>query len=142
MIPPETPKPTKTLPAVFYRTAAGTEAPREELKHKDFDDNDRILIGRDVARVEFGWPGVVGSDTCEKLDGDIYAVRTNLPKNRIARVLFSPHEKSMFILRAFIKKATDGIKTPKHEIDLAKARLTDSKARLAAKARAEKAKKR
>ena len=142
MIPPETAKPIKTLPAVFYRTAAGTEAPREELRSKDFTDDDRKLIGGDVARVEFGWPGIVGSSTCEKLDDETYAVRTSLAGNRIARVLFSPCEKQMLILRAFIKKATDGIKTPQKEIVLAKKRLSDTKIRLAAKTRADKAKKR
>ena len=135
------PKPVKTLPATFYRTATGNELPRSELNAKGFNDNDHILIGRDIASVEFRWPTVVGTDTCEKLDGEIYAVRTNLAKNRIVRVLFSPYGKTMFILRVFIKKATDGIKTPQHEIDLAKGRLADTKARVAAKAKAEKAKK-
>ena len=134
-------KQPKTLPATFYQTATGNELPRVELKDKGFSDNDRILIGRDVARVEFGWPSVVGTPTCEKLDAEIYAVRTNLAGNKIARVLFSPYGGTMFILKIFIKKATDGIKTPQHEIDLAKTRLADTKVRVAAKAKAKKVKK-
>lgn len=129
MVRPKVPKPRKTLPAVFYRTAAGNEPARAELKGRDFDGGDRRLVGRDVAKVEFGWPGIVGHPTCEKLDGDLYAVRTHLPGNRIARVLFAPYEKRMLLLRAFIKKATDGIKTPRREIGLAERRFADAKAR-------------
>lgn len=129
MIQPKPPKPQKTLPAVFYRTAAGNEPARDELKDKDFNDDDRFLVGGDVAKVEFGWPGVVGTVVCEKLTSDIYAVRTHLPGNRIARVLFAPEEKKMLLLRIFIKKATDGIKTPPHEIELARKRLVDARER-------------
>src|ERR1700688_21098 len=52
-----------------------------------FSAEDRKRVGHDVMTVEYGWP--VGMPTCGHLEDGIYEVRTNLPQNRIARVLFS-----------------------------------------------------
>ena len=46
----------------------------------------------------------------------LFEVRTELPSNKIARVLFCIHEGSMVLLHAFIKKTQ---KTPKADLDLA-----------------------
>jgi phage-related protein len=63
---------------------------------------DRALIGDDIATVEFGWP--VGMPVCRPMGKGLYEVRTNLPGNRTARVLFCIHEDRMILVHAFIKK--------------------------------------
>ena len=77
-------KPVKRVPAIFYRTEAGGEV-REWLKSSPTRE-DRRLIGNDIETVECGWP--IGMPVCWPLEGGICEVRTNLPQNRIARVLF------------------------------------------------------
>ena len=44
----------KIIPAVFYRSAAGTELVREWLM--EFGMEDRRIIGTDIRTAEFGWP--------------------------------------------------------------------------------------
>lgn len=117
----------KRLPVTFYRTAAGNELVRDWLNGSDLDDADRKIIGRDVAKVEYGWP--IGMPTCEPLGDGLFAVRSNLPNNRITRILFSMEEGRMVLLHGFVKKATDGIKTPQHEIDVALGRRRDTRQR-------------
>jgi phage-related protein len=46
----------------------------------------------------------------------LFEVRTNLPQNKIARVLFCFYEGKMILLHGFIKKSQ---KTPKQQLDLA-----------------------
>ena len=58
---------------------------REWLK-KLSSREDRRLIGYDIETVEFGWP--IGMPVCRPLGDGIYEVRTDLPQNRIARILF------------------------------------------------------
>ncbi len=77
---------------------------------------DRRLIGYDIETVEFGWP--VGMPVCRALQGGIYEVRTNLPQNRIARVLFYIDRLGrMVLLHGFVKKSR---RTPKEELTLAR----------------------
>ena len=106
----------------------GTEPVRDWLLNK-LDDEDRRLIGRDIAKVEFGWP--IGMPTCEPLGYGLFEVRTDLPNNRISRVLFCMHDGHMILLNGFIKKSTEGRKTPKREIDKAHKRREDMRKRLA-----------
>jgi phage-related protein len=54
----------------------------------------------------------------------LYEVRTDLPGNRIARVLFTISGEIMLLLHGFIKKSR---KTPKADLDLAVARKKESK---------------
>ncbi|MCW3476574.1 type II toxin-antitoxin system RelE/ParE family toxin [Rhodovastum sp. RN2-1] len=117
----------KKLPAVFYRTASAGEPVRDWLISEKLTDKDRRLIGRDIAKVEFGWP--VGMPTCEPLGHGLFEIRTDLPNNRIARILFCISEESMVLLHGFIKKSTDGTKTPRRAIDLARERHEDMKGR-------------
>jgi len=56
-------KQPKKIPAFFFQTSAGTEPVRDWLK--DLDDDDRRVIGEDIATVEYGWP--VGMPTCRSL---------------------------------------------------------------------------
>jgi phage-related protein len=102
----------KRLPAVFYRSTAGTEPVRDWLKTK-VSHEDRIRIGTDIKAVELGWP--LGMPLCRPLGRSLWEVRTNL-RTRIARVIFFVHDGSMVLLHGFIKKDQQ---TPQSEIDLA-----------------------
>jgi len=102
----------KRQPAGFYRTGAGGIPVREWLR--SLDKADRVLIGNDIATVEFGWP--IGMPVCRPMGGGLYEVRTNLPGNRTARVLFCVHDERMILLHGFIKKTQE---TPRAELDLA-----------------------
>lgn len=74
----------KKIAAAFYRTAAGTEPVRDWLRA--LPPEDRREIGQDIATVEYGWP--VGMPVCRPLGQRLWEVRSNLPGNRTARVLF------------------------------------------------------
>jgi len=102
----------KRIPARFYRTDSGGEPVREWLK--SLDKQDRFLIGTDIKTVEYGWP--TGMPVCRPMGKGLYEVRTSLPGNRIARVLFCIASGEMVLLHGFMKKST---KTPKSDLDLA-----------------------
>lgn len=73
------------IPVVFYRTQGGSEVVRDWLR--SLDDADRHVVGLDLMRVQYRWP--VGMPLCRALGDGLWEVRTSLPSNRIARVLFS-----------------------------------------------------
>ncbi|MFB2767728.1 type II toxin-antitoxin system RelE/ParE family toxin [Pelatocladus sp. BLCC-F211] len=102
----------KRIPARFYQNENGKEPVRDWLK--DLDQEERRLIGTDIKTVEFGWP--IGMPTCRPMGDGLFEVRTDLPQNRIARVLFCIYEEEMILLHGFIKKSQ---KTPKKELELA-----------------------
>jgi phage-related protein len=104
----------KILPAIFYRTAAGSEPVRDWLKGLSRDD--KRIAGQDIATVEFGWP--VGMPHCRSLAPrrGLWEVRSSLTGNRIGRVLFCIHEGQMVLLHGFIKKSQQ---TPDQDLDLA-----------------------
>ncbi len=108
-------EPRKRIPALFYRTEGASEPVREWLR--SLDKRDRFLIGTDIKTVEFGWP--VGMPVCRPMGNGLYEVRTNLPANRTARVLFCIGEDRMILLHGFIKKSQ---KTTKPDLDLARTR--------------------
>ncbi|MEY2911707.1 MAG: hypothetical protein RLZZ184_1016 [Cyanobacteriota bacterium] len=102
----------KRVPAEFYRNENGTEPVRDWLK--SLSKEERFLIGADIKTVEFGW--LIGMPTCRPMGDGLFEVRTNLPQNKIARVLFCFYEGKMILLHGFIKKSQ---KTPKQQLDLA-----------------------
>jgi phage-related protein len=105
----------KRVPAIFFRTGVGGEPVREWLKELPSPE-DRKRIGEDIKTVEFGWP--IGMPVCRPLGEGIYEVRTNLVRNRIARVLFYIDRKGrMVLLHGFIKKTP---KTPNEDLNLAR----------------------
>lgn len=53
---------------------------------------------------------------CRSMGKGLYEVRTNLPGNRTARVLFCIAEGEMVLLHGFMKKSS---KTPQSDFDLA-----------------------
>ncbi len=113
----------KKLPAVFYRSRAGNQPVRDWLNGPELGDQDRKVIGTDVAKAEYGWP--IGMPTCEPLGQGLYEIRSHLANNRITRILFSIEEGRMVLLHGFVKKATIGIKTPKRELEVALERRKD-----------------
>lgn len=77
---------------------------------------DRKHIGHDIMTVEFGWP--LGMPTCRHLEDGVWEVRTNLSRNRIARVLFYLDKlERMVLLHGFIKKTQ---RTPAADLTLAR----------------------
>ncbi|MDJ0676903.1 MAG: type II toxin-antitoxin system RelE/ParE family toxin [Calothrix sp. MO_167.B42] len=102
----------KRIPARFYQNENGKEPVRDWLK--DLDQEERRLIGTDIKTVEFGWP--IGMPTCRPMGDGLFEIRTNLPQNRTARVLFCIYQEEMILLHGFMKKSQ---KTPKKEMDLA-----------------------
>ena len=104
----------KRVPAIFYRTEAGSEPVRSWLKA--MDPRDRRLVGEDIKTVEFGWP--VGMPTCRLLGEGLHEVRTKLPGNRIVRVFFYIDRKQRMVLLHGIVKKTQA--TPDADLDLAR----------------------
>ena len=87
----------------------------------DLDKADRQAVGIDIKTVEFAWP--IGMPVCRAMGGGLYEVRTSLSSNRIVRVLFCIEGNNMVLLHGFIKKTQ---KTPKQDLELAKARYKEA----------------
>ena len=81
---------------------------------------DRRTIGKDVQKVEFGWP--IGMPYCRPLGRGVWEVRSDLSSGRIGRVLFCLRDGEMILLHGFIKKSQ---KTPPHELDTAVRRMKE-----------------
>jgi len=109
------PKQLKKFPAVFYQAPSGTEPVREWLQ--SFSKKDRIILGTDIATVEFGWP--VGMPLCRFLGGGLWEIRSSLPSRREARIIFCVIEEQIILLHGFIKKTQ---KTPQKYLTLAQSR--------------------
>lgn len=107
-----------SIPLVFWRSATGREPVREWLSALPRED--KRVIGRDIAKVQFGWP--VGLPLCRPLSGGLWEVRSTLPSRREARVLFAFHDGMLIALHAIIKKAQ---KTPAEDLTLARQRLKE-----------------
>ena len=111
----ESPKP---IPLAFWRSATGREPVREWLK--ELSREDKRAIGRDIAKVQFGWP--VGLPLCRPLSGGLWEVRSSLATRREARVLFGFHSGTLIALHVIIKKTR---KTPAEDLTLARQRLKE-----------------
>src|SRR3954470_10258445 len=94
------PESLKPIPLRFWRSASGREPVREWLN--ELPREDQRIIGRDMAKVQFGWP--VGLPVCRPLSGGLWEVRSSLPSKREARVFFGFHDGVLIALHAFIKK--------------------------------------
>jgi phage-related protein len=71
-------------------------------------------------RIQFRWP--VGMPLCRPMGEGLWEVRTSLPSNRIARVLFCVVAERIVVLHGFIKKTQ---KTPDDEMALARKRMKE-----------------
>jgi len=105
----------RKIPVVFYRTRSGVEVIRNWLR--ELDDGDRNVIGQDLMRVQYRWP--VGMPLCRAMGEGLWEVRSNLPSNRIARILFCIAQGRVVALHGFIKKSQ---KTPEADLVLARKR--------------------
>lgn len=111
---------TKKLPARFYVTPAGIRPVREWIL--SLPEADRHTIGKDIQKVEFGWP--LGRPHCAPLSKGLWEVRSSLGGNRIARVIFCMSDGCMILLHGFIKKSQA---TPQQDMDLALKRKREVK---------------
>jgi len=75
---------------------------------------DRRIVGRDIQKVEFGWP--IGMPYCRQVAPGLWEVRSDLTGGRIARVIFCVLANEMVLLIGFVKKTQ---KTPRQSIDVA-----------------------
>lgn len=103
---------TKKLPAKFYMSSTGRNPVREWIL--GLSDDDRRTVGKDIQKVEFGWP--IGRPHCAPLGHGLWEVRSDLDSNRIARVIFCIQHGYMVLLHGFIKKTQ---KVSKQDIELA-----------------------
>ena len=109
------PRRPRKIPLVFYRTRAGSEVVRDWLR--GLEEKDRSAIGQDLMRVQYRWP--VGMPLCRPLGDGLWEVRSDLPSNRIARILFSLSGDRIVALHGFIKKTQ---KAPDADLTLARKR--------------------
>ena len=98
----------------FYKSPSGNEPVRDWLKLRRPEE--KKAIGEDIKAVEYSWP--IGYPQVEKLDKDLWEVRTNLPQG-ISRVFFTIWERYMVLLHSIIKKTP---KTPLQDLETAKKR--------------------
>ena len=108
-------QPKKKIIAEFYKTLSGNEPVREWLLKLDREN--RQTIGKDIQKVEFGWP--IGMPYSKPLGHGLYEIRSSISDKRIARVIFSIKNNRMPLLHGFVKKSQ---KTPQTDLDLAKKR--------------------
>jgi phage-related protein len=108
----------RRLPVFFYCAEGGQEPVRDWLQ--ELDPLDRKAIGTDLLRVQEQWP--IGMPVCRNLGKGLWEVRTNLPSNRAARVLFFVHEDRIGVVHGFIKKTR---KTPEADLELARKRMKE-----------------
>ena len=109
---------SKKLAAFFYQTPSGREPVREWIKA--LSPEDRQIVGRDIQKVEFGWP--IGMPYCRSLGKGLWEVRSDLSGGKIARVIFCTVRGRMALLHGFIKKTQ---KTPPKDLELALKRMND-----------------
>jgi phage-related protein len=103
---------SKKITARFYLTPMGRNPVRQWLL--ELPREDRRIIGKDIQKVEFGWP--IGMPYCRSLERSLWEVRSDLSGGRIARVIFSIIAGEMVLLHGLEKKSQ---KTPTHDIELA-----------------------
>jgi phage-related protein len=83
-------------------------------------DEDRRTIGRDMAKVQYGWP--IGLPLCRPLGDGLWEVRSSLPSKREARVFFGFHDGMLIALHGLIKKTQ---KTAPGVLALARQRMKE-----------------
>ena len=108
--------PVKRIEAVFYRTTTGVDVVLEWLR--SLPKEERKAVGDDLRRIEFRWP--IGMPLSRPLGDGLHELRSRLPTDRIARLIFfiSAGEE-LVVLHGFIKKTQT---TPLRELALARKR--------------------
>jgi phage-related protein len=108
----------KKVPALFYENSMGREPVREWLKQ--LSPEDRKLVGRDIQKIEFGWP--LGMPYSRSLGSGLWEVRSDLTDGKIGRVIFVVAAGRMVLLHGFIKKTQQ---TPEQDLRLARTRMKE-----------------
>ena len=109
---------SRKLPAFFYENANGRQPVREWIL--ELSPEDRKSVGRDIQKVEFGWP--LGMPYCRSLGDGLWEVRSNLGDGKAGRVIFFVTLERMVLLHGFIKKTP---KTPTQDLKLALRRMRE-----------------
>jgi phage-related protein len=109
---------SKKLPAFFYESPGGNQPVRDWIK--GLSSEDRQSVGRDVQKVEFGWP--IGMPYCRSLSSGLWEVRSDLEDGKTGRIIFCVVLGRMVLLHGFIKKTQ---KTPAKDIELARKRMKE-----------------
>ena len=109
---------SKKLPAFFYESALGNRPVREWVLGLTLED--RKLVGRDIQKVEFGWP--LGMPYCRSLGNGLWEVRSDLTDGKIGRVIFCVSRERMVLLHGLVKKTQ---KTPAQDLRLALKRMKE-----------------
>ncbi len=94
----------KKLQARFYALPSGRKPVRGWILK--LSKGDRVVVGKDIQKVEFGWP--IGMPSCRPLGSGFYEVRSDFSDGRIGRVMF-----------CIVKKSQ---KAPAKDIELARSR--------------------
>jgi phage-related protein len=81
---------------------------------------DRKLVGRDIQKVEFGWP--LGMPYSRSLGNGLWEVRSDLTGRKIGRVIFCVARERMVLLHGFVKKTQ---KTAEQDLKLAVKRMKE-----------------
>jgi phage-related protein len=102
----------KKLQDRFYVSALGKKPVRDWIM--ELPATDRVLVGKDIQKVEFGWP--IGRPSCAPLGDGLWEIRSTLGSDRIARIIFCLRGDEMILLSGFIKKTQ---KTPRQDIEIA-----------------------
>jgi len=111
-------RPLRKIELVFFRNDTGGEPVRDWLK--ELDQADRHAIGTDLLRAQWRWP--VGMPLCRPMGKGLWEIRTDLARNRTARVLICHHQVRLVALHGFIKKTRA---TPEDDLALARKRLKE-----------------
>lgn len=115
----------KRIVARFYRTDTGREPVRDWLFSLDAED--RKIVGKDIATVEFGWP--VGMPVCRPLHGGVFEVRSTIRSGKVeARTYFAIERDTLVLLHG-----VEGKQRQDDAIALARERLRDYRRRMAAR---------
>jgi phage-related protein len=103
------------LQARFFALPSGRQPVRDWILELGKDD--RVIVGKDIQKVEFGWP--IGMPSCKALGSGLYEVRSDISGGRIGRVMFCIAKGEMVLLHGFVKKSQ---KAPAKDIELARSR--------------------
>jgi len=111
----------------FFRTDAGNEPVKVWIV--GLVDADRRIVGRDIARVEFGWP--IGMPVCDSVGGGIWEVRSTIKSGKVeARTYFGVDGDDMILLHGH-----EGKTDQDHEISVARKRWSEHQRRKQSQAR-------